>query len=67
MIMMMVVVAVLLMCPIKMNKLLEQGDNSCSSILGRKAVNELLERGKLFSVDQVELLDKEDEVLEAGV
>ena len=58
---------VLLKCPVKMNKLLEQGDHSCSSILGRKAVNELLERGKLFSVNQVELLDKEDEVLEAGV
>lgn len=48
----------------------EGGDDTtwgCSSVLGPKLFNQILQRGKLAPVNEVELLDKEDEVFEGGV
>lgn len=39
----------------------------CLSVLRSKLLNQVLQWGKLSPVDKVELLDKENEVLEGGV
>lgn len=39
----------------------------CLSVLGSELLDQVLQRSKLTPVDEVELLDKENEVLEGGV
>jgi len=37
------------------------------SVFGRETVDQILQRRQLFAFNQIELMDKEDKMLEAGV
>ena len=42
-------------------------ESSNTGVLGKQAFDEFVERGELFLVDEIKLLDEEDEVLERRV